>query len=99
MFPFKDSSMNEIDYNTIMFLFKDSPDDYEPVMEKLLQFNAGDIRVNHTVKIIDDVICESCPTEVFFCNISLLTVDPRINISQDHARVMIVDSKELECSK
>ena len=81
-----------------MFLFKDSPDDYEPVMEKLLQFNI-DIRVNHTVKIIDDVICESCPTEVFFCNISLLHDDPLINISQDHARVMIVDSKELECSK
>ena len=82
-----------------MFLFKDSTDDYEPVMEKLLQFNIGDIRVNHTVKIIDDVICESCPTEVFFCNISLLNDDPLINISQDHARVMIVDSKELECSK
>ena len=74
-----------------MFSFKDSPDDFEPVMKKLLQFNAGDIRVNHTVKIIDDVICESCPTQVFFCNISLLTNDPLINISQDHARVMIVD--------
>ena len=82
-----------------MFLFKDSPDDYEPVVEILLQFNAGDIRVNHTVKIIDDAICESCPIEVFFCNISLLNDDPLINISQDHARVMIVDSKELECSK
>ena len=82
-----------------IFAFQDSPDDYEPVIEKLLQFNAGQTRLNHTVKIVDDVICESCPTEVFFCNISLLNDDPRITINQDHARVMIADSVELECSR
>ena len=78
---------------------KDSPDDYESVMKRLIHFNIGDTRVNHTLKIIDDIICEGCPVEAFFSNISLLNDDPRITIIQDHARVMIVDSMEIECSR
>ena len=55
--------------------------------------------MNHTVKIIDDAISEDCPVEAFFSSISLLNDDPRITIIQNHAKVMIVDSMEIECSK
>ena len=65
----------------------------------MLQFNTGDTRIVHYVTIIDDEICEACPNEAFFCNISLANGQPHVTIIQDHTRVMIVDSMELECSK
>ena len=77
----------------------DSTADYDPLTNKRLNISTGDTRIFHTVKIIDDEICEACPNELFFCNISLLNDDPRININQHHAKVMIVDSMELECSE
>ena len=77
----------------------DSPADYDPETNKRLNINTGDTRIIHNVKIIDDEICEYCPNEVFFCNISLLNDDPRITINQHHAKVMILDSMEVECSE
>ena len=75
------------------------PADYDPVTNKRFNISTGDTRIIHTVKITDDEICEACPNEVFFCNISLLNDNPRIKINQDYARVMIADSMELECSR
>ena len=87
---------------TYIFHYKyytDSQADYGPMSNKMLQFNTGDTRIVHYVTIIDDEICEACPNEAFFCNISLANGQPHVTIIQDHTRVMITDSMELECSK
>ena len=76
-----------------------APDDYEPETGRQLRFQAGQTGVTHTVKINRDDVCEGCPSEDFFCNITLLHDDPRINIFRSYARVVIIDSMELECGR
>ena len=78
--------------------FLASQDDYEQLTNKDIHFNTGESRVTYNVKITDDNICES-PSEAFFCNISIINGDSRVNITQDHVRIIITDSKELECGR
>ena len=61
----------------------DSPADYGPMSNKMLQFNTGDTRIVHNITIVDDDICEACPNEAFFCNISLPNDQPHITIIQE----------------
>ena len=75
------------------------PEDYEAVTSSVIQFDVGDIRVTHTIRIIQDQICETDPNEVFFSNIAFNSgVQPIIMIRQT-AEIIIDDSAEPECSE
>ena len=76
-----------------------SPDDYEAVVNELIQFNVGDVRVNHTIIINQDEICENDPDEFFFSDITFNSGMQPINVIRETATITIDDSIEPECSK
>ena len=82
-------------YNVIIV----APDDYEAVTSSVIQFNVGDIRVTHTIRINQDHICETDPNEAFFSDIVLNTGMQPINVTRETATITIDDSAEPECSK
>ena len=65
----------------------------------LLQFNQGDMRVCHTITINQDEICENNPNEDFFSNLAFASGMRLITVIREHARVIIDDNMESECSK
>ena len=76
-----------------------APDDYEAVTSSVIQFNVGDIRVTHTIRINQDHICETDPNEAFFSDIAFNTGMQPINVTRETATITIDDSAEPECSK
>ena len=76
-----------------------SPGDYNAVVNQLLQFNAGDERVTHTITINPDEECENDPYEDFFSNLALVSGVQPINLIRPRAQVIINDDLEPECSK
>ena len=76
-----------------------APDDYEAVTSSVIQFNVGDIRVTHTIRINQDHICETDPKEAFFSDIAFNTGMQPINVIRETATITIDDSAEPECSK
>ena len=76
-----------------------SPDDYEAVVNQLIQFNMGDVRVMHTIRINQDEICETDPDEFFFSDITFNSGMQPINVIRETATITIDDSNEPECSK
>ena len=68
-------------------------------MSGQLQFNQGDTRICHTITINQDVICENNPNEDFFSNLALASGTRPITVIREHARVIIDDNMESECSK
>lgn len=60
-------------------------------------FNRGDIRVCHTIDILQDSICEDDPNEHFFSDLSYVSGVLPITINPPTAEVIIDDSDELEC--
>ena len=76
-----------------------SPDDYDGVINGILTFNQGDVRVNHTIFINQDDICENDPYEDFFSNLALDSGIQPITVIRQRAQIIIDDTLEPECSK
>ena len=76
-----------------------SPDDYIAVVNEMLQFNVGDVRVTHTITINQDAECENTPNEFFFSNLFLVSGVQPINLIRRRAQIIIDDNLEPECSK
>ena len=76
-----------------------APGDYEAVVNCIVQFNMGDIRVMHTIRINQDAIYETFPDEFFFSDISFDSVMQPINVIRETAAITIDDSAKPECSK
>ena len=76
-----------------------TPDDYTAVASDVIQFNVGDIRVTHTIRINQDQICETYPDEAFFSDIVLINGVQPIFMIRETATIIIDDSAEQECSK
>ena len=74
-------------------------DDYSAVTSNVIQFNVGDVRVMHTIRINQDQLCETDPDEYFFSNITLNSDMQPINVIEETAIIIIDDSAEPECSK
>ena len=71
--------------------------DYVPVSGQVIQFNAGDVTVVHTVEIIDDDECEMDPNELSI--ITLNSSIPDIFVTVPRATVTIDDTDEVECGE
>ena len=67
------------------------------MVNELLQFNVGDVRVRHIININQDDECENDPNESFFSNLALVSGDQPINLID--AQIIIDDNLEPECSK
>ena len=76
-----------------------SPGDYIGVVNELLQFNVGDVRVRHNITINQDAVCENDPNEFFFSNLALVSGAQPINLIRPRAEVIINDDLEPECRK
>ena len=76
-----------------------SPGDYTAVVNQMLQFNVGDVRVTHTITINQDDECENPPNESFFSDLALVSGVQPINLIRPRAEVIIDDNLEPECSK
>ena len=76
-----------------------SPGDYEAVVNQMLQFNVGDVRVTHTITINQDIECENTPNEFFFSDLALVSGVEPINLIRPRAQIIIDDNLEPECSK
>ena len=61
----------------------------------LLTFATGDDRQCHSVRIVNNDICED--TEHFFSNLTLVSGIPRITVDPDGAKVIIDDTDD--CGK
>ena len=75
-----------------------APGDYEAVVNEIIQFNMGDVRVMHTIRINQDQICETDLDE-FFSDVSFDSGMRPINVIRETATITIDDSAEPECSK
>ena len=75
-----------------------SPDDYEAVVDDIIQFNTGDKYQTHTIFINDDILCElgEIP-EFFLSNIVLDSGVLPINVIEPQATISIDDLQEPEC--
>ena len=91
--------MHVFDVHMHNFYHTVSPDDYEPMVNELIQFNMGDVRVNHIIRINQDEICENDPSEFFFSDISFNSGMQPINVIRETATITIDDSNEPEQSK
>ena len=76
-----------------------SPDDYLGISNEIIQFNVGDVRVNHNITIIDDEICEDNPNEFFYSNLTLFSGEQPIIVIRPDALIVIDDTLEPDCSK
>ena len=76
-----------------------SPDDHTAVVNQMLQFNVGDVRVTHTITINQDNECENAPNEFFFSNLTFVSGVQPINLIRPRAQIIIDDNLEPECSK
>ena len=65
----------------------------------MIQFNVGDVRVTHTIRINQDQVCETDPDEVFFSDIALGSGMQPIIVIRPTAEITIEDSAEPECSE
>ena len=75
------------------------PDDYESVINEVLDFVVGQDRVCHIIGITDNDICEINPNEIFFSNLELDSRGRRIDVHPEQAQVIIDDTNELECGE
>ena len=57
------------------------------------------MRVCHTITINQDENCENNPNEDFFSNLILASGMQPITVIREHARVIIDDNMEPECSE
>ena len=88
-----------IDHSFTITPHAGSPGDYGAVVNKLLTFNIGDVRVTHTILVNPDTIREDDPNENFFSNIDYASGIQPIIVIRPCAEVIINDSMETECSK
>ena len=72
------------------------PDDYESVINEVLDFIVGQDRVCHNIGITDDDICEN---EYFFSNLELGGGEQPIDVDPEQAQVIIDDTDEPECGE
>ena len=63
----------------------------------LLAFATGDDRQCHSVRIVDNDLCEDPVLEHFFSNLTLESGIPRITVDPDGAKVIIDDIED--CGK
>ena len=75
------------------------PDDYESVINEVLDFVVGQDRVCHNISITDDDICENDPNDSFFSNLEVGSRGRRIDVDPEQAQVIIDDTNELECGE
>ena len=82
-----------------MMCFPVFPDDYERVIDEVLDFAVGQTTACHIVNITDDIICENDPNEFFFSNLVLGGGDQPIDVDPEQAQVIIDDTNEPECGE
>ena len=86
-------------YGLLSLLCPVAPGDYGAVINGMLTFNMGDVRVTHTIAINQDDDCEDDPYEDFFSSLALVSGVQPITVIRPRAQVIINDSLEPECSK
>ena len=75
------------------------PDDYERVIDEVLNFAVGQTMACHIINITDDNICENNPNEFFFSNLVLGGGDQPIVVDPEQAQIIIDDTNEPECGE
>ena len=76
-----------------------SPDDYMGVANVRLDFAVGDERVCHSVRIIDDDICEDVPHENFFSILEFGGGEQPIILHPSLVEGIIDDTNQPECGE
>ena len=64
-----------------------------------LAFSIGDVRVCHTVHIIDDVVCEDNPNESFFSSLDVGSREQAIIVEPSLTEVIIDNTNQPECGE
>ena len=78
----------------VILIYIVAPEDY--ISDSgLLMFTTGQSRQCHSVRIVDNEICEDM--EHFFSNLTLVSGIPRITVDPDGAKVIIDDTDD--CGK